>query len=79
MSNHTRGEGTTEHEIRWDPMIDVVSVRSLAERLVKIASDCFDRRAAERLRALADELLDPDPKSGAKRSGAGDSEDAAAA
>ena len=39
-------------------MSDVI-VRSLAERLVSIAADCFDRRAAARLRELAGELLDP--------------------
>jgi hypothetical protein len=38
-----------------------VAVRSLAERLVTIAADCFDRRAAERLRELAGELLDSNP------------------
>jgi hypothetical protein len=37
-------------------MTDVIPVRSLVERLVTIAADCFDHRAAERLRALADEL-----------------------
>ena len=39
-------------------MSDVI-VRSLAERLVSIAADCFDRRAAARLRELPGELLDP--------------------
>jgi hypothetical protein len=40
-------------------MTNVPCVRSLAERLATIAADCFDQRAAERLRALADELHDP--------------------
>jgi hypothetical protein len=39
-------------------MTDVSCVRSLAERLATIAADCFDLRAAERLRALANELHD---------------------
>jgi hypothetical protein len=40
-------------------MTDVSLVRSLAERLAKIAADCFDLRAAQRLRELAGELTEP--------------------
>lgn len=39
-------------------MVEGVSVRSLVERLANIAADCFDHRAAKRLRELADELND---------------------
>jgi hypothetical protein len=37
-------------------MTDVNALQSIAERLAKIANDCFDLRAAERLRNLVDEL-----------------------
>jgi hypothetical protein len=43
-------------------MTDVSLVRSLAERLARIAADCFDLRAAQRLRELAGELTDPNRK-----------------
>ena len=42
-------------------MIDSASVRSLAERLASVAADCFDQRAAERLRELVRELHDKNP------------------
>ena len=37
-------------------MSEVLQVRSIMERLATIAADCFDRRAAERLRELVNEL-----------------------
>jgi hypothetical protein len=37
-------------------MTDVHALKSIAERLAKIANDCFDLRAVERLRSLVDEL-----------------------
>lgn len=43
-------------------MTEVSLVRSLAERLARIAADCFDLRAAARLRELAGELNEPNPK-----------------
>jgi hypothetical protein len=39
-------------------MEDGAALRSVAERLTLIAGDCFDLRAAERMRALARELQD---------------------
>lgn len=48
-------------------MSDVLRVRSLVERLVTIAADCFDRRAAERLRELAEELHDSNRQDKADR------------
>ena len=37
-------------------MTEVPALQSIVERLTSIASDCFDMRAVERLRALAEEL-----------------------
>ena len=37
-------------------MTDVSALQSVAERLAKIANDCFDLSAVERLRHLVDEL-----------------------
>jgi hypothetical protein len=37
-------------------MRDVAALQSIAARLSEIAGDCFDLRAAERLRILAQEL-----------------------
>jgi hypothetical protein len=37
-------------------MTDVSALQSVAERLARIANDCFDLRAVERLRDLVDEL-----------------------
>jgi phage portal protein BeeE len=42
-------------------MTDVFCVRLLAERLATIAADCFDRRAADRLRELVHELHNSNP------------------
>src|SRR5262245_20232316 len=50
----THGRGTLE--TNGDPMQDGAALRSVAERLTLIAGDCFDLRAAERLRTLAREL-----------------------
>ena len=38
------------------PMTDVAALQSIAERLAKIANDCFDLKAVERLRHLGDEI-----------------------
>ncbi len=35
---------------------DVHALQSVAERLARIANDCFDLKAVERLRNLVDEL-----------------------
>ena len=35
---------------------DVHALQSVAERLARIANDCFDLKAVERLRVLVDEL-----------------------
>lgn len=37
-------------------MTEVAALQSIAERLTKIAGDCFDLRAAQRLQDLASEL-----------------------
>jgi hypothetical protein len=60
-------------------MTDVSTVRSLAERLANIAADCFDLKAAQRLRELAEELLDRNRNIRTERNGATDGEDAAPA
>jgi hypothetical protein len=39
-----------------EPMIDPEFLSSLVSRIRAIASDCFDLRAVERLRAVAEEI-----------------------
>jgi hypothetical protein len=58
-------------------MTDVPCVRSLAERLATIAADCFDQRAAERLRALANELHDPNRQKRIEQDGSANAGEAA--
>lgn len=58
-------------------MTDVSCVRSLSERLAHIAADCFDLRAAQRLRELVEELHDPSRKIGTERTAVTDGEGAA--
>jgi hypothetical protein len=55
-----------------------VTVRSLAERLAHIAADCFDLKAAERLRELADELQHRSRNINAERIAASDNTEGAA-
>jgi hypothetical protein len=58
-------------------MTDVPCVRSLAERLATIAADCFDQRAAERLRTLANELHDSSRQKRVEQDGSANAGEAA--
>ena len=60
-------------------MTEVSSVRLLAERLARIAADCFDLKAAQRLRELAEELGERNRNISKERNGAADGEDVAPA